>query len=135
VHSKRPLKLAEAKEVIATQIKNFSPGFDIKHHLFSESDILAYCPSLVTVIDGSDKELHLAHFSVKEFLLDKNSFGIITTSIAITMTCSTYLTEIYSSNSKIKEKFPMARYTAELWSSYTALAQASRNTVRMTITF
>lgn len=72
VHSKRPLKLAEAKEVIATQIENDSRGFDIKRRLFCETDVLDYCPSLVTVVHAADKELHLAHFSVKEYLLGEN---------------------------------------------------------------
>jgi hypothetical protein len=33
---------------------------------------LDYCPSLVTVIHTNVKELHLAHFSVKEYLLPQD---------------------------------------------------------------
>ncbi|CAG7990738.1 unnamed protein product [Penicillium salamii] len=133
VHSERPLKLAEAKEIIATQIENKAPGFDIKRRLFCETDVLGYCPSLVTFIDTTDKELHLAHFSVKEYLLGVNHFQIATASISITKTCSIYLTDIKNINGKIKEDFPMARYAAELWSDYVALAQTSRDIVRMTV--
>jgi hypothetical protein len=98
VHSKRPLKLAEAKEVIATQIENEPRGFDIKRRLFCEIDIMDYCPSLVTVAHATGKELHLAHFSVKEYLLGENQFEITTASISITRTCLTYLTDITGSN-------------------------------------
>jgi hypothetical protein len=77
VHSKRPLKLAEAVEVIATQIEHEPRGFDVKRRLFRDTDVLDYCPSLVTVIEASDfgtttNELYLAHFSVKEYLLGED---------------------------------------------------------------
>ncbi|KAJ5423296.1 NACHT nucleoside triphosphatase [Penicillium cf. griseofulvum] len=109
VYSKRPLKLTEAREIIATQIKNKSRGFDIKRRLFREIDIMKYCPSLVTVVHGTAKELHLAHFSVKEYLLGENRFEITTASISITKTCLIYLTDITGSNGEIKRDFPMVR--------------------------
>ncbi|KAJ5431431.1 NACHT nucleoside triphosphatase [Penicillium cf. griseofulvum] len=115
VYSKRPLKLTEAREIIATQIKNKSRGFDIKRRLFREIDIMKYCPSLVTVVHGTAKELHLAHFSVKEYLLGENRFEITTASISITKTCLIYLTDITGSNGEIKRDFPMARlYDADI---------------------
>ncbi|KID95703.1 Pfs, NACHT and Ankyrin domain protein, partial [Metarhizium majus ARSEF 297] len=96
VHSKRPLKLAEANEVIATQIEHEPRGFDVKRRLFCGNDVLDYCPSLVTVVPTAGKELHLAHFSVKD-----------------------------GSHREIKRDFPMARYTAEMWTGHAVLAQAS----------
>lgn len=135
VHSKRPLKLAEAKEVIATQIENESRGLDIKRRLFCEIDILDYCPGLVTVVHATGKELHLAHFSVKEYLLGEDQFKMTTTSISITRTCLTYLTDITGSNKEIKRDFPMARCAAELLSCHTSLAQASEDMVRVTVRF
>ncbi|CAI7592328.1 unnamed protein product [Penicillium pancosmium] len=135
VHSERPLKLAEAKEIIATQIENKAPGFDIKRRLFSETDVLDYCPSLVTVIQTTDKELHLAHFSVKEYLLGVKHFQITAASIPITKTFCTYLMDINNSNRNIKEDFPMAELAAELWSGYAVLAQASEGIVQMTVRF
>ncbi|KAJ5413811.1 Pfs NACHT and ankyrin domain protein [Penicillium cosmopolitanum] len=113
VHSKRPLTLAEAKEVIATQIENESTGFDIKRRLFSEIDLLDYCPGLATIVHATDKELHLAHFSVKEFLLRDNNFQIKVASISITTTCLTYLTDIKGSHEHTKRQFPMARYASK----------------------
>jgi hypothetical protein len=113
VHSKRPLKLAKAKEVIATQIDNEPRGFDIKRRLFCETDVLDYYPSLVIIVHDTNKELHLAHFSVKEYLLEQNYFKITTSSISITKTCLTYLTDINGSYKEIKRDFPIARYAAE----------------------
>ncbi|KAG5827097.1 hypothetical protein H9Q74_002807 [Fusarium xylarioides] len=135
VHSERPLKLAEAKEVIATQIENESRGFDIRRRPFCDTDVLAYCPSLVTIVHATDKELHLAHFSVKQYLLSENQFNITTASISITRTCLTYLTDINGNHKEIKQGFPMARYAAEVWTDYAALAQASEDIVRATVRF
>ncbi|KAK4220927.1 hypothetical protein QBC38DRAFT_540368 [Podospora fimiseda] len=69
VHSKRPPKLVEAKEVIATQIEYEPRGFDVERRLICEMDVLNYCSSLATVVYKTNKEVHLAHFSVKEYLL------------------------------------------------------------------
>ncbi|KAK7398509.1 hypothetical protein QQX98_012117 [Neonectria punicea] len=135
VHSERPLQLAEAVEVIATQIEDESQGFDIKRRLFCETDVLDYCPSLVTVVHATDKELHLAHFSVKEYLLGEDQFKITTASISITRTYLTYLTDINGSHEEIKRDFPMARYAAEVWTGYAALAQASEAIVRAIVRF
>ena len=135
VHSKRPLKLAEAKEVIATQIGKESSGFSTRRRLIRETDVLRYCPSLVTVVHATNKELRLAHFSVKEYLLRENQFEISTASISITRTCLTYLTDINSSYKDIKQGFPMARYAAEVWTDHAALAQTSEDMARMMVTF
>ncbi|OWT42644.1 Pfs, NACHT and Ankyrin domain protein [Pochonia chlamydosporia 170] len=135
VHLKRPLKLAEAKEVIATQIEDEPRGFDVKRRLFRETDVLNYCPSLVTVVHATDKELHLAHFSVKEYLLGEIQFNITTASTSITITCLTYLTDINGSHDEIKRDFPMARYAAEVWAGHAALAQTSKDAVQATVRF
>ncbi|KAF4462719.1 Pfs NACHT and Ankyrin domain, partial [Fusarium albosuccineum] len=135
LHSKRPLKLAEAKEVIATQIENEPRGFDIKRRLFCDTDVLDYCPGLVIAVHATDKELHLAHFSVKEYLLGKDQFNITTARIPITRTCLTYLTDINSSHKEIQQNFPMARYAAEAWIGHVALAQASEDIARAMVRF
>jgi hypothetical protein len=135
VYSKRPLSLAEAKEVIATQIESESRGFNIKRRLFCETDGLDYYPGLVTVVYATDKELHLAHFSVKEYLLADDQFEITTASMSITRTCLTYLTDINGSHKEIKRDFPLARCAAELWIGHAALVQASEDIVRVTVRF
>ncbi|PLB48774.1 Pfs, NACHT and ankyrin domain protein, partial [Aspergillus steynii IBT 23096] len=135
VHSKRPLTLAEAKEVIATHFKNGSRGFDPKRRLFCETDLLDYCPGLATIVPAKDKELHLAHFSVKEYLLKNINFNFMAASISITTTCLTYLTDIKGTHEEIKGHFPMARYAAEFWAGYAALAQDSEDIVQKSVKF
>ncbi|KAJ5364731.1 Pfs NACHT and ankyrin domain protein [Penicillium cataractarum] len=135
VHSKRPLKLVEAKEVIATRIENEPREFDIKRRLFCETDLLDYCPGLAKISHGTDKALQLAHFSVKEYLLSRNDCQITTASISIMKTCLIYLTDIDCSHRKIQRDFPMARFAAEIWTDHAALAQASEELVRMTVNF
>ncbi|OQD95344.1 hypothetical protein PENVUL_c117G02198 [Penicillium vulpinum] len=135
VHSKRPLTLAEVKEVIATKIENDSQRFYMKRRLFCETEILTYCPGLVTVVHAKDKELHLAHFSVKEYLLGRNKFKVTAASICITRTCLTYLTDINGSEREIKHNFPMAAYAAEVWACHAALAQIYDEVVRMIVSF
>ncbi|KAL4970913.1 ankyrin repeat-containing domain protein [Aspergillus stella-maris] len=135
VHSKRPLTLAETKEVIATQIEDEPHGFDINRRLFCETDVLDYCPSLVTVVDAAEKELHLAHFSVKEYLSGMEDFNKTTASISIMRTCLTYLTDISSSHRELQEEFPMARYAAEVWTAHAVLASACPDIVQMIVGF
>jgi ankyrin repeat protein len=134
VHSRKPLRLAEAKEVIATQIKQELQGFDKKRRLFCETDVLDYCPSLITVVHAMN-ELHLAHFSVKEYLLGENYFSIATANISITATYLIYLTDLSGSNQEIRRDFPIARHAAELWTEHAALAQASEDISRMIVRF
>ncbi|KAL2820313.1 Pfs, NACHT and ankyrin domain protein [Aspergillus granulosus] len=146
VHSKRPLKLDEAMEVIATQIENEPQGFNIKRRLFCETDLLDYCPGLMTVVNATDKEkyhpsfipvkeLHLSHFSVKEYLLEDNYFTITAASISITRTCLTYLTDIDDNHRDTKRDFPMAKYAAEFWTSHAAFVQDSEYIVRIIVRF
>ncbi|KAI3226139.1 hypothetical protein CBS147310_8171 [Penicillium roqueforti] len=135
VHSKRPLKLADAIEIIATQIEHESQGFDIKRRLFCENDVMDYCPGLVTVVHDTGKELHLAHFSVKEYLVKENQFDDTTASVSITRTCLTYLTDITGSNREIKRDFPMAKCAAELLTGHASLAQGSEDMVGVTVRF
>ncbi|KAL4888052.1 Pfs, NACHT and ankyrin domain protein [Aspergillus ambiguus] len=136
VHSMRPLTLAEAKEVIATQVENEPKGFDTRRRLFRDTDILDYCPGLVTVVHDT-KELHLAHFSVKEYLLGETHFEITTASISITKTCLAYMTDIDDpyQDISIVQKFPMAEYAAVHWPYHSVLAQASDDIVQITARF
>jgi hypothetical protein len=46
-----------------------------------------------------------------------------------------YLTDVNGNNEEIKRDFPMARYAAEVWADYAALARASEDIVRATVSF
>ncbi|KAJ4034152.1 hypothetical protein NW758_011110 [Fusarium oxysporum] len=140
VHTHRPLTVPEAVEIIATDIEEDPPCFDVDGRVFREEEVLQHCPSLISIIlaythGRTTKELHLAHFSVKEYLLGEDQFNVTTASISITRTCLTYLTDINSSHKKIKQDFPMARYAAEVWTGYAALTQASEDIARATVKF
>jgi hypothetical protein len=89
----------------------------------------------VTVVHSIEKELHLTYFSVKECLLREYQFKKTTASISITSTCLTYLTDINSSPREIEQDFPIANYTAKIWTGYTTLAQSSEDIVRETVKF
>jgi hypothetical protein len=80
-------------------------------------------------------ELHLAHFSVKEYLLEQAEFDLESASIAITKTCLTYLGDIKNNCSTIRSDFPMARYAAEYWTEYAVSAETSEEIVRTTVSF
>ncbi|EWZ48989.1 hypothetical protein FOZG_04453 [Fusarium oxysporum Fo47] len=140
VHTRRPLTLPEAVEVIATEINQEPRGFDVKRRLFQAADILRYCPSLVTIAEATNydetvDELHLAHFSVKEYLLEQAEFDLESASIVITRTCLTYLGDIKNNCSTIRSDFPMARYAAEYWTEYAVSAETSEEIVRTTVSF
>ncbi|KAH7230926.1 ankyrin repeat-containing domain protein [Fusarium tricinctum] len=140
VHTKRPLTLPEAVEVIATEINQEPRGFTVKRRLFQAADVLRYCPSLVTIAEVTNyaetvEELHLAHFSVKEYLLEQAQFNLENASIAVAKTCLTYLTDIRGSHSTIRRDFPTARYAAKSWMDYAVSAEPSKDIVRITLSF
>ncbi|KAF9780711.1 hypothetical protein IL306_014842, partial [Fusarium sp. DS 682] len=140
VHTKRPLKVLEAIEVIATQVDQEPRGFDVDGRLCKKRDVLRYCPSLVIIVEvtKSDEvveELHLAHFSVKEYLLEQAQFDLENASIVITRTCLTYLSDVKSKCSTIRSDFPMARYAAEYWMDYAVSSNTSEDIVRITVSF
>jgi hypothetical protein len=140
VHTRRPLTLPEAVEVIATEINQEPRGFDVKRRLFQAADILRYSPSLVTIAKAMNyaeivDELHLAHFSVKEYLLKQAEFDLESASIVITKTCLTCLADIKDNCSTIRSDFPMARYAAEYWTEYAVSAETSEEIVRTMVSF
>jgi ankyrin repeat protein len=140
VHAERPLRVSEAIEVIATQPDQNPPVFSIDGRLCQKRDILRYCPSLVVIAEveayhGTIEELHLAHFSVKEYLLEQAQFDVYSASIIITKTCLTYLSDINCDNSTLEDDFPMARFSAEHWTDYVVLAEDSEEIVGSTISF
>ena len=89
----------------------------------------------MTVVHADVKELHLAHFSVKEYLLENDCFKTVAASISITRTCLAYLTDINGSKREMTQHFPMARYAAEFWTCYATTAEAHEEILRITVRF
>lgn len=141
VHTKRPLKLAEAIDVIATEIEEEPQGFDPNGRLSLEDDILQYCPGFLTIIKVTGYngvvfyQIHLAHFSVKEYLLKQPKFHIQNASAAISRTCLAYLTDIDENVTHIYHEFPMASYASRYWTTFAVLAGDSEQCVQDTVRF
>jgi hypothetical protein len=89
----------------------------------------------ITNYAGTVEELHLAHFSVKEYLLKQAQFSLQNASIAISKTCLMYLNNIRGSHNTIRRNFPMARYAAEYWIDYAVSAETSEDIVQITVSF
>ncbi|KAJ3537192.1 hypothetical protein NM208_g6417 [Fusarium decemcellulare] len=140
VHAKRPLALSEAIQVLATEMDQDPPRFDKGSELDMKTDVLRYCPGFVFIAevmvdDKAVEELHIAHFSVKEFFLTKPDFIHPAPDIMITKTCLTYLRDIKGSDPQTKVDFPMASYAAEHWIEYAQLAEASDDVVEQIVGF
>ncbi|KAH7029727.1 uncharacterized protein B0I36DRAFT_244780, partial [Microdochium trichocladiopsis] len=135
VHSKRPLRLAEAVEVLATQIEGEIAGFNVRSRLFRETDVLRYCPGLVVIVHADVDELHLSHFSVKEYLLGIQQIKLPSASITIAMTCLAYLADIEGSDAEIRQQFPMARFAAQVWTGFAAAAETAGSVLEASVRF
>ncbi|KXJ84981.1 Pfs, NACHT and ankyrin domain protein [Microdochium bolleyi] len=135
VHSKRPLRLAEAVEVLATQIEGEIAGFNVRSRLFRETDVLRYCPGLVVIVHADVDELHLSHFSVKEYLLGIQQIKLPSASITIAMTCLAYLADIECSDAEIRQQFPMARFAAQVWTGFAAAAETAGSVLEASVRF
>ncbi|EGU86437.1 hypothetical protein FOXB_03045 [Fusarium oxysporum f. sp. conglutinans Fo5176] len=144
VCSERPLTLKEAVDVIAVRIDSRPGYFDLEDRLPRPSEITRFCPSLVSIVQGSHgsqdavEELQLAHFSVKEYLLNYQVQGFLhaEASIVIAQTCLTYLTSLENCGvAMIKSQFPFAKYAAKIWMDHTGPAEVSKDVVAAAVSF
>ncbi|KAH7124928.1 hypothetical protein B0J13DRAFT_646926 [Dactylonectria estremocensis] len=144
VHAERPLTLNEAVDVIAVRIDSRPRYFDPEDRLPCQSEITRFCPSLVSIVRGSHygrdgvEELQLAHFSVKEYLLNYTVQGFLDAeaSIVITQTCLTYLNCLEEDSvAIIKSRFPLVRYAAKVWMGHTGPAEVSKDIVTAAVSF
>jgi ankyrin repeat protein len=141
VYCDRPVTVPEAIEIIATDTEAEPPSFDVDGRVFGDDDVLRHGPSLLSIIEMTKydgeirKELHLAHFSVKEFLQSRADFQQPKASIIITKTSLTYLTDITGANKDIKRNFPMARLAAEIWTKHGAPAENCEDSFRGIVKF
>ncbi|KAF4851767.1 Ankyrin repeat domain-containing protein 17 [Colletotrichum siamense] len=95
VHSRKPLSLQEAVDLVAIGQQGFQP----EYRMPDPAEIPRFCPSLVTIVDVKEypgkirKEVHLAHFSVKEYLVDTEgtTFNLTDASISMTHAFLSYL--------------------------------------------
>ncbi|RKK58517.1 hypothetical protein BFJ69_g17388 [Fusarium oxysporum] len=144
VCSERPLTLKEAVDVIAVRIDSRPGYFDPEDRIPRPSEITRFCPSLVSIVQGPHgsqdavEELQLAHFSVKEYLLNYQIQGFLhaEASIVIAQTCLTYLTSLENCGvAMIKSQFPFAKYAAKIWMDHTGPAEVSKDVVAAAVSF
>jgi hypothetical protein len=139
VYSERPLKLNEAVDLIAVDPLS-RPAFFTENRMPIAEEITAYCSSLVSLIqsdvgfdaysDSESKgvpELHLAHFSVKEYLVSNRltpdlaqAFQEIPAKTRITDICISYLLAIHQLclSEETVEEYYLARFSAQYWTRF-----------------
>jgi ankyrin repeat protein len=163
VQAPRRLTVPEAIDVIATDTTTDPGGFDEDSRVFRDNEVLRFCPSLLSIVEVSEsqsrgsqlwgvtrKELHLAHFSVKEFLMLRADFQQPACGVVITMTCLAYLGGIKGHYRQLDEEafwgetfdrdslnrdYPMARLAAEIWTTHAAWAQSHDSVFQATLAF
>ncbi|KXH45551.1 pfs domain-containing protein [Colletotrichum salicis] len=128
--SERPLRIEEAVNIITVVTEN-NPRFDAKNRMPQPDEVSIYCSSLVAIItrggksgETEVKELQLAHFSVKEYLisdrLEQNiseAFGEPVAKASIVEVCLAYLLDLDHSLSllEVRQSYPLAQYSARYW--------------------
>jgi ankyrin repeat domain-containing protein 50 len=136
--SKRPLQVEEVAEVVAIDPER-DPAFDRDEVLEDPLDVLAICPSLVTIAtnDGHIREssgstgkvVLLAHYSVKEYLTSgrcrqdrviRYNMQDIPCNEFIAKSCLGYLLQFQRSDSlnQYIQESKLARYSAEFWTTH-----------------
>jgi ankyrin repeat protein len=134
IYSEQPLTLGEATDIIAIDPSS-TPAFVPEDRVPIPEKIIGYFSSLVTlvprdvtlrnpVVKPTDIEIHLAHFSVKEYLTSNRlkpdlaaEFSEIPAKTCIVEACISYLLSIYQSCSPqaATELYYLASFSADNW--------------------
>lgn len=124
--AERPLSRAQAVDIVAIRLED--GYFDPADRLPRPEEILAYCSSLVSVVElglsngprrrpiGGQIALQLAHFSVKEYLMRYNeNFTYPEPMTTVTRMCLAYWQSVEYRNFYDR---PLARYAGKMWMGY-----------------
>lgn len=114
LYVKRPLSLEEAVDIVAVQIGGGSDsGFHPDRRMPEPTDIVKFYPDLVAITHERKPyrheticNIHLAHFSVKEYLWDQAGFSEGEAAVNITRTCTAYLSSTYQHDFLQKSAHP-----------------------------
>ncbi|SCO52837.1 uncharacterized protein FFMR_11206 [Fusarium fujikuroi] len=141
LNCEHPLSPPEAVEVLATRStpKQDRLRFDPENRLFNFSDIEKYCPSMISIVEViweefeeiTCKEVHLTHFSVKEYLRQCSTFCPLNSAIAITQTSLTYLKDINGPFYRMCAEFPLAARAVDIWPRFGKRAQSHKQIAEM----
>ncbi|KAL1613693.1 hypothetical protein SLS54_010390 [Diplodia seriata] len=140
--SERPLEIDEAVDALAVDVEK-KPHFEPKNRMPVPDEISKCCSSLVVVVTIQSnprrlarKEIQLAHFSVKEYLisdrvdrtlLDRFSEDNARSSIA--KVCLAYLDALDQvlPPGEIARRFPFAKYCARYWMKHARAGEQDDN--------
>lgn len=155
IFSDKPPSIEELADALAIDVtEDPTPRFDRDLRMPNPMEITNYCPGLIIthpnmVIVGYDPsewswqhnwkeitEVHLAHFSVKEFLTSdrlsdelKDCMGSDASRAYLTTICVTYLSGIQEKMSRrqILDVFPFAEWSARAWWEHAASRRQVKN--------
>ncbi|KAF5644142.1 hypothetical protein F25303_6075 [Fusarium sp. NRRL 25303] len=141
LNCEHPLSPPEAVEVLATRStpKQDRLRFDPENRLFNFSDIEKYYPGMISIVEViweefeeiTCKEVHLTHFSVKEYLRQCSTFCPLNSAIAITQTSLTYLKDINGPFYRMCAEFPLAARAVDIWPRFGKRAQSHKQIAEM----
>lgn len=136
VYAKRRLTISAANEILAARIEKQPSRWRIdKKAIIYKGRLSALCSSLISITTVSQRQslsrleeevgrVHLAHFSVKEYLQDQSDFKIETASIPLTKICLTYLRGMWTSGTeKDLAHFPLKRQAAQILTDVSRFAE------------
>ncbi|PNP61564.1 hypothetical protein FNYG_13714 [Fusarium nygamai] len=122
VNCEQPLSPTEAVEILATRPDQRQDRlrFDPENRLFNSSHIERYCPGMIHIVTVTNKdplkkgnayrqkEVHLTHFSVKEYLTKLDAFCELNSAIVMTETLISYLYDVKDPLYRVRADFPLA---------------------------
>ncbi|KAF9890721.1 hypothetical protein FE257_005587 [Aspergillus nanangensis] len=141
-YSVRPMTIDEVVDALAVDLSG--QAFDADLRLPIPEDVVKLCPGLITLVqradDGlpgsGDVEVHLSHFSVKEYLTSDKIVDVFEGSLeramantSISQTCLAYLKHIGQTRGvteEIEHNFPLVRYSASNWTYHARNAQPEK---------
>jgi ankyrin repeat protein len=152
-YSEYPISLEEAVDVIATDPSR-NPPFEARNRMRKANETLLLCSSLVSpvtrlLVERSSQtreriELHLAHFSVKEFLrsgkIESTFSQQLSENVArasIVQVCLAYLSSLKLGLQlqRIRVDYPLAQISAKTWMSSAAAAESDERAQNMILKF
>ncbi|KAF4869439.1 Glutathione S-transferase omega-like 2 [Colletotrichum siamense] len=136
VDLERPLELSAAVDVVAIGPK--FERFNVTDRTRPEY-IVRLCPNLLSIVEVGNygqyryRELHLAHLSVKEFLIQYRSpaatFVGGDASVNIVRTCLSYIASHDLESSLGNVEFPFETHARDMWIKHATAAEASLDAV------
>ena len=143
VKGARSLTLEELCECIAIDLEEENVKWDVEAIMTDPEDILKLCSSLV-IISEDNQKVTLAHYTVQEFLLSKETkrtlknfyLGGDDVDVELTQICLTYLNygdfvggsiENEAQFTKTLEKYKFLEYAAQYWERHARQSLASED--------